>query len=206
MDQWSSSNTSLMSHDLSRALSKMVENILPRNFQYKIIKSQSISTETFYCEVRSNINSCEDFTTWLREFERNTNTCWILRKSSIDQSRFLFSRNYICQHSSYRKVKTEGKDKKCTASLNIRIKRNSKYTRYRDPLISEGYCAVIHINNNHSHRTGVAEAWNWLRRSEETQDIFINLFNNGMTPAAAKNFHESSLMIESPRTTGQQQN
>lgn len=45
----------------------------------------------------------------------------------------------------------------------------------------------------HSHKVHNAEAYSYLRVGNEVQIDFINYFNSGMTPAAAKNYHEIKL-------------
>lgn len=72
------------------------------------------------------------------------------------------------------------KNKNCSASLTVRIKRNSRFIRHRDPLAKEGFRTIIKINFQHSHKINVSEAWNWLPRSEETEQLFIDLFNSGV--------------------------
>lgn len=84
----------------------MLDDILPSEFSYKIIQSSVISAENFQCEVRSNIGTEEGFFKWLRDFEAITNSSWILRDSvSKEKSRFQLSKNFVCQHSSFRKKK-----------------------------------------------------------------------------------------------------
>lgn len=48
---------------------------------------------------------------------------------------------------------------------------------------------MIHINFSHNHSVNVAEAFSYLRCSQETVEILHFYFNCGMTPAA-KNYHE----------------
>jgi len=45
----------------------------------------------------------------------------------------------------------------------------------------------------HSHKVHNAEAYKFLRVSNEVQNDFTNYFNSGMTPAAAKTYHEIKL-------------
>lgn len=71
------------------------------------------------------------------------------------------------------------KNKNCLATLSAQIKRNNKDTRYRDPFIKEGLCAIIKINFHHSHKINVAEAWNWLPRFDTTKQNFIDYFATG---------------------------
>lgn len=71
------------------------------------------------------------------------------------------------------------KNKQCQASLNVRIKRDTKYTRCRDPYVKEGLRAILRIKFQHSHHINVAEAWGWLKRKDETRQTFIKYFNNG---------------------------
>lgn len=74
------------------------------------------------------------------------------------------------------------KNKDCPATLSVRIKKNTKYIRYQDKYAKEGLLGVILIDFHHSHHINEAEAWNWLKRSNETKEIFINYFKSGNYP------------------------
>lgn len=45
----------------------------------------------------------------------------------------------------------------------------------------------------HSHKVHNAEAYSFLRVSNEVQNDFTNYFNSGITPSAAKTYHEIKL-------------
>lgn len=67
----------------------------------------------------------------------------------------------------------------CSAALSIRIKHDTKDVRYKDKFVKEGLCGVIELHWCHTHLVQNAEAWTWLRRSEETKNTFILYFKNG---------------------------
>jgi hypothetical protein len=79
-------------------------DVLPENFNYKVIESDFKSIYDFKCTLRSKLKSSEEFKSWLQDFEAKTCSSWNLR-NSVDGGKFEFSRDLICQHSSYRKRK-----------------------------------------------------------------------------------------------------
>ena len=65
------------------------------------------------------------------------------------------------------------------ATVKVRIKKDTQWTRRVDPFMKRNLNAVIDINFSHSHQLNVAEVWKWLRRSEDTKETFLEYFNNG---------------------------
>ena len=65
------------------------------------------------------------------------------------------------------------------ATLKVRIKKDTQWTRKVDPFMKRNLNTVTDINFSHSHQINVAEAWKWLRRSEDTKETFLEYFNNG---------------------------
>ncbi|XP_050301584.1 uncharacterized protein LOC126739808 [Anthonomus grandis grandis] len=59
---------------------------------------------------------------------------------------------------------------------------------------------VITINFEHTHN--IAESFSYLRMDKRTEETFLKYFEDGMTPSAARIFHEISL-IESIEDTKQ---
>lgn len=49
------------------------------------------------------------------------------------------------------------------------------------------------IHFHHTHKINNAEAYSYLRVAKHIQDEFIEMFSNGMTPSAAKAYHEIKL-------------
>jgi hypothetical protein len=46
----------------------------------------------------------------------------------------------------------------------------------------------------HTHHIINAEAFSYLRMTKDTEEIFLAYFEDGMTPSAAKDFHEICLL------------
>ncbi|KAJ8915308.1 hypothetical protein NQ315_014816 [Exocentrus adspersus] len=46
------------------------------------------------------------------------------------------------------------------------------------------------IESQHNHQTQVAEAFSYLRVTNETKELFWKYFDEGMTPSCAKSYHE----------------
>ncbi|XP_063228423.1 condensin-2 complex subunit D3-L-like isoform X1 [Bacillus rossius redtenbacheri] len=120
--------------------------------------------------------------------------CLILKNKTVMSSNFPESLFFYNDYKG-QDVPTQ-KNKNCKASLTVRIKKDSRNTRYRDPYIKEGLLAVINIDFRHSHLVNVAEAWKWLKRSTDTRDTFLGYFRDGMSPNTAIMHHENILMAE----------
>jgi len=97
----------------------------------------SRSKDTF--KIRCTVSTVEDWNTWLEEFQRLSNTSWIVSRSVTNQETIDLSRDYACQHSSYRKASSSKKDCSCTAVLKIRIKVERKN--------SDNYTKVFFLPN-----------------------------------------------------------
>lgn len=128
-------------------------------------------------------------------FSNFTKTNWIVRKSYPSLKRFLFRKDYTCQHSSFNKKSDKSsRGRNCTAKIKFIIKKVNKDTIRNDKLLSEGYNVLVTIAFEHSHRVYVAEALNLLKCSKETEERFKQYFNNGMTPCAAINYNELNIL------------
>ena len=62
------------------------------------------------------------------------------------------------------------KSQQCSATLLVRIKHDTKFIRCCDPCAKRGLFAIIMIDNRHSHLLENAEAWKWLKRTDQTND------------------------------------
>jgi len=82
------------------------------------------------------------------------------------------STKFVC-NSLYFQCETSRKSQNCGASVIVRVKRNSKDVRYRDPFVGRGLCAVMTINNQHTHLLENAEAWKWLKRTPQTEATLL---------------------------------
>jgi len=68
--------------------------------------------------------SCDE---WVSKFSEETKTNWIVNKTFPHQVRFFYQKDFVCQHSSKHKSlnnkTTRVRDKHCTASIKIVIKK-----------------------------------------------------------------------------------
>lgn len=72
---------------------------------------------------------------------------------------------------------------KLVASLEVSFCNLIKNTKFN----------FLQITFKHSHQIQVAEAFSYLRMTNETKQLFWTYFNEGMTPSCAKSYHELSL-------------
>lgn len=142
-------------------------------------------------------------TRFVEQFAAETKTEWIVYKRYGNQKKQIFRKTFKCQHSSVNKVKGERKytqrvrDRTCNATIDFKVKKVCRNTWKNDPILKTGLNCIIHIAFDHNHSVVVAEAFSYLRCSKETVQMFRSYFDSGMTPAAAKNYHEIQLIDSS---------
>ena len=141
--------------------------------------------------VRLNVNSEEQWISWLEEFSSKSKTTWIVRKCFSNPKHYLFRKIYVCRFNQYKRndLKTLGSSKKpyllnrkCPAKLDVKI------------LFGFRGCALS-IYGNHNHKLEGAESLNNLRINQKTKNIFQQYFSLGFTPSQALYYHETKLRI-----------
>lgn len=84
-----------------------LEKFLP-TIPYEIVDSDFDASDPsqFKTLIRVKLVEEEDVKRWMSSFQELTKTKWDVRSTNTcnAETRFVFSRNYVCQHSSYRKV------------------------------------------------------------------------------------------------------
>lgn len=91
---------------------------------------------------------------WVNEFSIITKTQWIVKKTLPKLQRLLFRKQYVCHHNSFNKVSaddrkrvaTRTKDKGCEAFIDIKVKKITRFTVRNDPLLKEGWSALIMVS------------------------------------------------------------
>ncbi|KAH9382620.1 hypothetical protein HPB48_023168 [Haemaphysalis longicornis] len=106
-------------------------------------------------------------------------------------------KTWRCHLHDHNKV-TSNLTTKCPASIDIKVKKVNKDTRRNDAFLRRDppLCAVMKISAQHNHPTESADALHLLRCNDDTKELFHGYFAQGMTPAAAMEFHESALCVE----------
>lgn len=152
------------------------------------------------CKLLGDGSMDEKCDNWVKDFSSSTNTNWITSRRYPNATRYDFRKLYVCQHSSVNKVVVRKqqsckiRDKNCKAQLDFKFKKINRNTIKNDVLLKNGINVVIHINFEHSHRINVAEAFGYLRLNKTVQDVFHSYFASGMTPSAARIYHEMKII------------
>lgn len=81
----------------------------------------------------------------------------------------------------------------CPCKLSIRIKKVTKSTTKRDPLVCD-FPGVVKIFNNHNHCLDSTESLHGLKLLQETKHLFFNYFSIGRTPAEAIRMNEENIL------------
>lgn len=79
------------------------KKLMPEKFPYIIVKHDLMSLESFTCSLRVKINNKDEFSMWLTDFERLTNTNWNRVLIHEETNKFFFSCDYVCHHSAFNK-------------------------------------------------------------------------------------------------------
>lgn len=140
--------------------------------------------------------------TFIEHFSTFSNTNWIVRSTFPKLQRLAFRKIFKCQHSAFNKKsqRTSGpgpsrvRSRGCNATIDFKFKKVNRNTCRYDADLKEGYTVLLKINYSHSHLINVAEAYSYLRSTEETDVTFRKYFDSGMSPAAAMALHEMTLI------------
>lgn len=167
---------------------------------YQILKFEGQSEEnytlSFQCKLsgESYDEKCSNF---IKTFANKTASNWIVEKCVREGERYVFRKRYLCQLSSKNKVRNKSKGEmrnyNCHASISIKFLKQTPPTLKKSAMLRDGLRVLIQILYVHSHRIHVAQAYNLLRCSTDVNMQFESYFESGMSPAAAKTFHEMEL-------------
>lgn len=152
------------------------------------------------CKLLGEDTMDEKCDNWVKDFSYSTNTNWITLRRYPNASRYEFRKLYVCQHSSVNKVairkrqSCKNRNKSCKAQIDFKFKKINRNTIKNDVLLKNGINVVIKIKFEHSHKVNVAEAFGYLRVNKTVQDIFELYFASGMTPSAARIYHEMKII------------
>lgn len=175
-----------------------------------IVSLKFISPEDFSAIVRCKIPDTNrdppitDYTnfidSFIRKFSTITKSNWIVRKTFPNLKRLIYRKVYTCQHSSFNKKNSDKLQRKskrnlnCTANIDITIRKINKNTCRNSVFLRQGYNIIINIYHKHSHLVQIADSFSLLKCEPKLNADFVEYFENGMTPATARLFHETNLM------------
>ncbi|XP_071044223.1 uncharacterized protein [Parasteatoda tepidariorum] len=145
--------------------------------------------------IRSSMEE-EDIEKFVEAYSDITHTCWNVYYHRTNLSRWMYSKSWKCQHSSFRKKPNSKKNMDCKAAITVLTKKISKDTVKKDKFLSAEVPlpTVLTILLKHSHHTNVADSLRFMRVSEEVKQNFFEYFNDGFTATNAKRFHEDCLL------------
>lgn len=134
---------------------------------------------------------------WINKFSKFTSTTWIVRQCFRKLKRLLYRKIYVCHRSSFNKsIKPDfaTRNQECRAKVEFRTKFINRNTIKNDPLLKEGLNLTISIDFTHSHKVHAPEAFMLLKSTSETDEAFLEYFDNGCSALAAKKYHELVLI------------
>lgn len=162
----------------------LLKSFLPEQFTYKFLEISYESELKHNTKFRvQEVRNEEDFQKWFEEYKSRSKTGWIISNTDFKKTKracFEFGRDYQCMLSSRNKTQSSRRNLNCGSKLTVRIKKNTKFVRYRDKLCEEGFYCIIELTANHTHPIENAEALNLLRVSAETEELFVGYFQQGI--------------------------
>lgn len=155
-----------------------------------LIKCEVLENQTpeFYGQFASD---------WITKFSKFTATTWIVRQCFRKLKRLLYRKIYVCHRSSFNKsIKPDfaTRNQECKAKIEFRMKFINRNTIKNDPHLKEGLNLTISIDFTHSHKVHAPEAFMLLKSTSETDEAFLEYFDNGCSALAAKKYHELVLI------------
>jgi hypothetical protein len=134
----------------------MLQNYFNFDSHCVIIENNLINLNEFIVVVRTKIElknssysiACDE---WLQLFSLATATNWIVKSTFPNKTNYLYRKDYVCQHSSKNKNKnissdkTRIRNKQCSASIKIVIKKSTEHTRRRDKYLNNGLNTEIKV-------------------------------------------------------------
>lgn len=170
--------------------------------QSHVATFENESSESFravvYCKL-SGVGSYDDqCLAFIKEFSSETQTNWISLRRCANQVRYLFRKTFSCHLSKKNKTNKERKtqnnirvrDKDCKARIDFKWKIVNRSTCRNDHNLKTGLNCVVNVVFDHSHPVIAADAMSYLRCTKETTELFHSYFQSGLSPVAAKQFHE----------------
>lgn len=89
---------------------------------------------------------------WIQLFSKTTKTNWIVKSTYPNKINYLYRKDFVCQHSSKNKInnisshKTRVRDKQCSSSIIIVIKKSTVHTKRRDKYLNNGLNTEIKVS------------------------------------------------------------
>ena len=194
----------------SDQLSPELSEILPPEYTYIIkhleyITSDSENTDlAFTCSILVNAKSAETASKWIEDFQKHCDveyrvTCGKQPKGK----KVIYKSIQHCQHKrkSSKPPKSEKRiqsftrrDKKtdCKSTLNVKV-HNQRQSLSKN---LQTHPCEIHIVWNHNHTISSAHAHSFKRISPETKEKFTQYFEQGHSPATAREIHQLNIEME----------
>lgn len=186
---------------MSYSKEKLEQFLTDSDFVFVVAKYDSQSSEHFCAEVRCKVdgdNYGEFCCEWIRKFSTFSHTNWIVRRTFPQLKRLAFKKIYVCQHNYHNKRRSEKsiRNMECQANIEFKVKIINKNTIKNDDFLKQGLNAIITISFTHTHLVEIAEAFRFLKCDQDVELQFNNYFDSGMTPSAAKGYHEMQLCTD----------
>lgn len=184
-------------HELKRFLEEISDSAA-------FVKFQFVSTDKFVVQLKCKVDGevqqdrYNNYASeWIKKFSKFTATAWIVRTSFPKLKRLVYRKVFSCHRSSFNKKKQctdETRNQGCRAKIDFKMKFINRNTIKNDPFLKEGLNMTISIDFLHSHKLRTQEAFNMLKSTPETDQLFYSYFENGYSPSMAKMYHELTVI------------
>ena len=175
-----------------------LQHVLPADYTYIFTKFQIIhhDNSAFSSTIFTDIHTEEEAKQWISTLEHQTDVTYrITRGVQTKGQKIIYKTIRHCQHKRKQPVKTakhsnsvNRRDKKtnCPATLTMKIHNNKHHSNPCE----------INIVWQHNHSIQSAHALSFKPVSERTKRRFFEYFEQGHSPASAKQLHELNLTTE----------
>src|SRR6218665_3714690 len=147
---------------------------LPEFYKYSVESvSETSNSASFNAIFTVNVNSEQEFSEWMKNFQRTSDTQFNIHKTYVCDGRYVvFKKIYKCHHNVNRGVVGRHKHTSCNARKD------------RTKVHPDGLC-LIDLRWDHNHPLSAADVVRHYSVSPETNEQLLQLFRNGHSPSSA---------------------
>jgi hypothetical protein len=189
-------------------LPKVLKPVLPQNYSYIIQNfinlpsywtQENFEITNFELDVFVNVNDKEAASGWFAAFESHSKTTMPQTKGyEVKGKQVLFREKRHCIHSNEVKKKQgqrETKRPQSSRARNIHCSANIHLRLENWRLESTSHPLEVNIRFTHNHVIDSAESLSFRHVNEEVREKFLDLFNDGHSPASALYSYQDDLHL-----------
>ncbi|KRY87309.1 hypothetical protein T4D_8080 [Trichinella pseudospiralis] len=183
-------------------LPKLLRSVLPKIFDYHVVKYRIRDKHSFDAKIRLKANTKFSLMEWLREFELLSNTIYHSQQVYKNIERYAYHERFRCEMSRIHRAKRADKGKRllrtnCKAAIDVKLLSDYNHDVHK----KIGMVGEVNIHFLHDHSELPAIAPIQLIKNE-----FFNYYQKMISPTTAKRnfcqYHQKEIkeyMLAAPR-------